>query len=257
MDGHIWAEYGSEDLRQRPIDPNIKEPADGGRGYYRNISILSVWAHAPFMHNNAIGPELCGSQNDEFYNWPYVDQDDKQLPRDAQPRCLPFDPSVEGRYQLFKDSMKSLLYPNKRIAKITMLNEDVLIPLLPKLRDGETDAFMHKTIIFPKGMPSSRIGNFRHKEFLEDMVRSKTDFAGLKAKYVDRYGQEKGEQLAATLRETAQKLILNPSLLVEAAGEFRDVYSNSLTLRENDGHRFGEDLSDKDKNALIAFLATL
>ena len=29
---------------------------DGGRGYYRNISLLSLWAHAPFMHNNAIGP---------------------------------------------------------------------------------------------------------------------------------------------------------------------------------------------------------
>ena len=32
----------------------------GGRGYYRNISLLSAWAHAPFMHNNAIGPEICG-----------------------------------------------------------------------------------------------------------------------------------------------------------------------------------------------------
>jgi hypothetical protein len=28
-------------------------------------------------------------------------------------------------------------------------------------------------------------------------------------------------------------------------------------LREDDGHRFGEDLPDQDKRALIAFLATL
>jgi hypothetical protein len=64
MTGHIWEEYGSETLRARAPDPDpgIKEPHDGGRGYYRNISLLSLWAHAPFMHNNAIGPELCGSR---------------------------------------------------------------------------------------------------------------------------------------------------------------------------------------------------
>ncbi len=28
---------------------------EGGPGYLRNISLLSVWATAPFMHNNAIG----------------------------------------------------------------------------------------------------------------------------------------------------------------------------------------------------------
>ena len=28
---------------------------EGGPGYFRNISLLSVWATAPFMHNNAVG----------------------------------------------------------------------------------------------------------------------------------------------------------------------------------------------------------
>ena len=49
---------------------------DGGRGYYRNISLLNVWAHAPFMHNNAIGPEICGkpsNKDNDFYRAPYVD----------------------------------------------------------------------------------------------------------------------------------------------------------------------------------------
>ena len=76
MTGHVWQEYGSETLRARPPDPNIKEPHDGGRGYYRNISLLSAWAHAPFMHNNAIGPELCGkpaNRDNDFYRSPYVD----------------------------------------------------------------------------------------------------------------------------------------------------------------------------------------
>ena len=34
-------------------------------------------------------------------------------------------------------------------------------------------------------------------------------------------------------------------------------YSNLLELRENSGHRFGETLNGHDKQALIAFLATL
>jgi hypothetical protein len=34
-------------------------------------------------------------------------------------------------------------------------------------------------------------------------------------------------------------------------------YSNCTAEIENEGHRFGEDLSDADKKALTAFLATL
>ncbi|MGH7230546.1 MAG: cytochrome c, partial [Nitrospiraceae bacterium] len=255
MDGHVWSEYGSETLRAKPPDPNVKEPSDGGRGYYRNISLLNAWAYAPFMHNNAIGPEVCGGPDDYHYHSPYVNSDD--TPLSNPPACRPFDPSVKGRYDLYKASMTDLLYPNKRIPKITLFEQEVVIRLFPKLKEGNLDKFVEGTIVFPKGTPSARIGNFRHKEFVDDLVTSQVDFAKLKAKYVARYGPEKGEQLAATLQETAKRLLANPTLIVGAAGGLREVYSNSLALRENEGHRFGEDLSDKDKNALIAFLATL
>ena len=255
MMGHIWAEYGSENLRARASDPTIKEPADGGRGYYRNISLLSVWAHAPFMHNNAIGPELCGGPDDSHYHSPYVDDNDQPLSN--PPRCWPFDPSVKGRYDLYKASMKELLSPDRRIPKITMFDHEVVIPLVPKFKDGDLERLIDRTIVFPKGTPSARIGNFRHKEMIEDLVTSKTNFESLKAKYVARYGREKGERVAATIQEKAKQLLLNPTLIVEAAGGLREVYSNSLALRENEGHPFGENLSDKDKDALIAFLATL
>jgi hypothetical protein len=256
MAGHIWAEYGSETLRAKPPDPNIPEPSDGGRGYYRNISLLSLWAHAPFMHNNAIGPELCGGPEDEHYNSPYVDE--KSLTRLADPpACWPFDPSVEGRFKLYKASMNDLLNPGKRVPKITLFNRDVIIKLLPKLSDGDVERYVDATIVFPKGTPSSRIGNFRHKEFANDLVLSKVDFAKLEAKYVARYGPEKGKTVAATIRDKAKDLVMNPKNLLMIGAELREVYSNSLMLREDDGHRFGEDLPDKDKQALIAFLATL
>ena len=81
MAGHVWQEYGSETLRARPPDPNVKDPDDGGRSYYRNISLLSAWAHAPFMHNNAVGPEICGkpqNNGNSFYRSPYVDRADEK-----------------------------------------------------------------------------------------------------------------------------------------------------------------------------------
>ena len=59
MEGRVWAEYASLDAHARPADPVRPEVMKGGgRGYYRNVSLLSAWAHAPFMHNNAIGPEI-------------------------------------------------------------------------------------------------------------------------------------------------------------------------------------------------------
>jgi hypothetical protein len=207
------------------------------------------------MHNNAIGPELCGGPQDEHYHSPYVDRDDRPIAN--PPACRPFDPSINGRYELYKASMKDLLYPNTRVPKITMFNQAVRLKLFPKLADGELDRYIDGTIIFPAGTPSSRIGNFRHKELVNDLVLSKVDGAKLKAKYVARYGPEKGGKVAATIQETTARLLTDPKQLVEAGAELREVYSNSLALRENEGHRFGEDLSDRDKSALIAFLATL
>ena len=256
MAGHVWEEYGSETLRAKPLDPNIKEPSDGGRGYYRNISLLSVWAHAPFMHNNAIGPELCGGPEDEHYNPPYADE--KHMERLANPpACWPFDPTVEGRFKLYKASMEDLLNPGKRVPKITRFNRDVVIKLFPKLSDGNIERYLDAAIVLPSDTPSSRIGNFRHKEFANDLILSKVDFGKLEAKYVARYGPERGKTVAATIRDKGKDLITDPKKLLVVGAELREVYSNSLMLREDDGHRFGEDLSDKDKHALIAFLATL
>lgn len=259
MLGHVWEEYGSTTLRDKPPDRNIKEPSDGGRGYYRNISLLSVWAHAPFMHNNAIGPELCGGSDDEHYNPPYVVDVNAQTPiRLAKPpACWPFDPSVEGRFKLYKASMGDLLNPSKRVPKVTSFDHDVVLKIFPKLAEGNVERYLDANIVLPEHTPSSRIGNFRHKEFAEDLVLSKVNFSKLETKYVDRYGPEQGKTVAATIRDKAKELMGNPKNLLVIGGELREIYSNSLMLREDEGHRFGEDLPDKDKQALIAFLATL
>ena len=56
MTGSRLAAVRIGDSARRPPVADLPEPVsrkDGGRGYYRNISLLSVWAHAPFLHNNA------------------------------------------------------------------------------------------------------------------------------------------------------------------------------------------------------------
>ena len=71
-EGKIWEEFSSETYKQRPSAGTVakrinrmfplvggkefgEEEITGGPGYLRNFSLLSAWATAPFLHNNAIG----------------------------------------------------------------------------------------------------------------------------------------------------------------------------------------------------------
>ena len=166
MSGHVWQEYGSETLRGRSPDPNIKEPGDGGRGYFRNISLLSSWAHAPFLHNNAVGPEICGAVLHDHLGNP--------LGNPNPPGCWQFDPSVEGRLKLFEASMQSLLNPETRGNKVTRLDRDIVLEVGPRLWDGKDEKkILGFTLTVPKGTPAASLGNFQHKPFLVDLISSK------------------------------------------------------------------------------------
>jgi hypothetical protein len=272
MAGHIWQEYGSETLRAQPPDPNVREPGDGGRGHYRNISLLNLWAHAPFLHNNALGPELCGkpqhAANDFYAMRPrYVDGSSvKLLPAGQQPACFEYDPSVEGRYRLYKMSMQELLNPAQRIPKVTLLSEDVTLRIGPRLWDGTAKEMLlgfELTIpseIDGRGVTAGTIGNFQHKRFIVDLVRAKTAPQELEASLTQRFGKDTGDKVLADLKVITGELVGTPNALVAALKArpylIKQIYSSCTAEIENDGHRFGEDLSEADKKALIAFLAT-
>ena len=65
--GHIWDNFSSETYKNLPsvgqidvVNPVTGEPwkyyaPAGGPGYARVPSLVSVWASAPFLHNNALG----------------------------------------------------------------------------------------------------------------------------------------------------------------------------------------------------------
>jgi hypothetical protein len=108
LTGQMWEDFASESYRKLPsvgairfwnpyrgakgewdrFEPQHRTPpgappGGGGPGYYRVPTLLSIWATAPFLHNNSLGL---------FNN----------------------DPSVEGRLDAFEDAMRKLLWPEQR-----------------------------------------------------------------------------------------------------------------------------------------------
>jgi hypothetical protein len=264
MASRVWDQYASLDLHERPADPAVMEVMKGGgRGYYRPPSLLAVWAYAPFMSNNAMGPEVCGKPADtsiNFYSSTYVDANDK--PAANPPPCVPFDPSVEGRYQLFKQSMDQLLNPDKRGRKVNLLDEDVIIDIASGLRLGLVQ-FPTFSLKLPKGSPAIMINSLRYKDMLQDVVLAKRDPGKLAAKYNGILTPDRLGELTAGLQKLGLVLLeakrdnFTFDLSVPEAAFIQTFYSNVLGRVENRGHEFGTKLSDPEKQALIAFLATL
>lgn len=106
--GQIWDNYSSETFKHLPsvgkiqyYNPFAANASDakrtpygtnaefddgrkfGGPGYFRPASLISVWATAPYFHNNELG----------LYN---------------------HDPSVKGRLEAFDDGIRKLLWKDRR-----------------------------------------------------------------------------------------------------------------------------------------------
>lgn len=100
LHGHVWEDFASQTYRElAPVGPvRYHDPFSGaekeytmpggGPGYYRVPTLISVWATAPFFHNNALGL---------FNN----------------------DPSVDGRLAAYEDAIGRLLWPERRRAPST------------------------------------------------------------------------------------------------------------------------------------------
>ncbi|APW59714.1 hypothetical protein [Paludisphaera borealis] len=140
IDGDIWAELSSKDYKALPplmtmkfANPlNLLDPGrfggapivtefvapGGGRGYYRSAALNSMWATAPFLHNNSIGVDPVSKDattGEEYLDAKYV--------------------SIEGRLELFEKAMDHLLNPDNRPLKIKVTSADSgLIGELPGVR---------------------------------------------------------------------------------------------------------------------------
>ncbi len=155
IQGHVWEQLSSETYKGLPSAGTIEvvspfnpkktrkfELPDGGRGYYRTPTLVSIWATAPFFHNNSLG----------IYNK---------------------DPSVRGRVLAFEDAMKKLLWPELREYQIKRTTMDSYLKLpetesrtrgIPRLKDKIRAAVRDKLIpeeglSIPAGTPINLIAN--------------------------------------------------------------------------------------------------
>lgn len=231
--GHVWDSFSSENYKTRPApspiqvwnpyteeDETFSFPADG-RGYYRTPSLISIWATAPFLHNNSIG---------QFNG----------------------DPSVKGRIEAFNDAIEKLLWPDKRLGRksIWRTSAESFLEVPGDLIPEEIRSLLGKEIdsdgVFrlgpiPKDTPINLLANI-------DPQANPTQLAEMALKMRTVLAQVRDEHLDPEATRVLMKRELAPMLFK---------LSKCPDLIEDRGHPFGTTLVDADKRALIEFLKTL
>jgi hypothetical protein len=248
--------------------PCIVRPQDGGQ---RPLVTVDSETH-PLALEQQRG--MTFEQALDFYASPYVDADGRPLA--DPPACWAFDPSVAGRYALYKASMDELLNPEKRIPKMFVLDRDIVIDIAPKAALLGRDLGL--TLTIPAGFPAVNVNSLRYKDLVQDLVLIGNDPATFEAKYAELLSDAQRAELRAGLEAIRGELLRTGALsgialvlgreeavvgrvqdlTLQVGNEFvQRYYSNVLDRVENAGHSFGADLSDREKAALTAYLATL
>jgi hypothetical protein len=157
MTGWTWAQMSSQtykDQRKPIVDITDVDPSTGAtrllynpltakydikfkahQAFYRTPTLVSIWATAPFFHNNALG-KYTG------------------------------DPSVAGRMDAFNDAAEKLLWPEKRLGvksvkvadAVTSL-PDIFPGLKPSLKQKFDDMKL-ELLQFPIGTPVNLLMSF-------------------------------------------------------------------------------------------------
>lgn len=133
------ADLDSADGKPRPLYNPLTNQYDirwkGANAFYRTPTLVSIWATAPFLHNNSLG-KYTG------------------------------DPSTQGRMEAFNDAMKQMLWPEKRERVVKVTTAETSAPdLFPQL-DSKLQFLQNmrlKILDFPKGTPINLIMNTNPK----------------------------------------------------------------------------------------------
>jgi len=274
--GNIWNDFSSDSYKSLPSvgsvtisDPftgraSVYKMPDGGRGYTRVPSLISLWSTAPFLLNNTVGPS-------EFDS----------------------DPSVAHRMQVFEASIEQMLWPEKR-------EHDSLLSRVPGVIDRTKDrSFVSIPVGFvpeslqplqgvfhrwlpglvssggdiaigpiPKGTPVGLLANIRLLAESNDPnvraahARDLADFAvRLQADLIKAPANASDEdlfRLFQNLKKPLMALSKCPDLVVNRGHYFGTAQFNQQEGLTEEEKAFGTEpeLTDTDKRALIAFLKT-
>jgi cytochrome c5 len=131
----VVAPTGGPSLKADPkaADFRVRFPAPGGgRGYYRSPTLVSMWATAPYLHNNSVGDYWVVKRD---ANRQVISRE--RFPnKDGAPALEEIDTSVEGRLLMFQDGVEKLLWPEKRHRSVLRVQQDCyLFDLQPALKD--------------------------------------------------------------------------------------------------------------------------
>ncbi|MCF8476226.1 MAG: hypothetical protein K9G60_04300 [Pseudolabrys sp.] len=239
LNGHVWDNFSSQTYKNLTSigtigidDPFTGEKRPykmpgGGRGFERMPSLVSIWASAPYLHNNSVG-------------------------------MFTGDPSVKGRMAAYRDAMEKLLWPDQRrgfgsILRTTQTSWLVVEksylpgPLFTALKKrglglpGNDDALRIGPI--PKDTPVNLIANLD----LEFSLGRLADFATLAIELNDALRDIRDNRLGEDASAARLKQVAPALLKLSKCADF-------VTDR---GHLFGSGLSDADKRALIAYVKRL
>jgi hypothetical protein len=205
--GEIWDNFSSETYKDLPSTGYLKDLfnplaprspirfrlPEGGPGYYRTSTLVSMWATAPYLHNNSLGSPTN-------------------------------NPSVAGRMEAFDEAVHQLLWPETRRGRASVprtpadsyLTDAQGNPIpVPSPHGGPPQLFK-----IPAGTPIDLFANL-HPNDLPSVV----------AAYA------RGGFPAAEAQALKQ--------------------NRCPDFVQDHGHRFGTDLFDSEKMALIAYLKRL
>jgi hypothetical protein len=237
--GHVWDNFSSETYKNsppsgpidvyNPFDGSTKkfQPEGGGPGYYRTPSLVSIWATAPFFHNNKLGEHT-------------------------------HDPSVAGRMRAFNSAVELLLWPERRAQLNSIMRTtaeswlQIPTPYLPGFLQGlaDGDDFLRIGPI-PANTPIKLLANL-------DMT---LETAELDAADAAKLGRLAG--LGRKMKNSLLQIQLQNLDAPASAEVLRQLVPDMLALSkcpdfiEDRGHYYGATLSDSDKRAIIEYLKTL
>lgn len=234
--GHIWDNFSSETYKTLGgvgsidiYDPLADDPAKryrpwlvpggDGRGYYRPPSLISIWASAPFFHQNALGTHVHGV-------------------------------SVEDRMKAFDDAINKLLWPENRLGEKsiwrTSVESWIQIPesYAPSFLRKNADANGNIRIgPIPKDTPVNLLANtdLELKGFTHKWKLAKLFVHAISALKDVKKENLTGDEAAKRLKSLVPELY---------------ALNSCPDFVEDKGHLFGTELTDADKKALIEFLKT-
>ncbi|MEA1651947.1 hypothetical protein UAJ10_23410 [Nitrospirillum sp. BR 11164] len=278
--GNIWDNFSSTSYKQLPSvgtikihDPFTGEEKDyvmpaGGRGYTRVPSLVALWSTAPYLVNNSVGWPEGSAYSEDYLNG-----------KKPYPAYL-LDPSVDGRVQSFKVSIKQMLWPETRPHDKLLGDKGVffidrtsvgsylvvpggflpgfLKPLLSPLHRWLPSIFGDGDLMvgpIPKDTPVNILSNTelykddatlaenlpRYVQLLQFLKQATHDLARLPKNATD----EEARKAFANLRKPLLDFSKCPDFEVNRGHYFGTSFTTETTA-----------LNDDDKNALIEFLKT-